>query len=68
MLKDEKLDTLKRTLKENGANSKTLQAITKMQSKKRLTRKEFLQTYDALRKEGPQTKYQHPENWLKSDP
>jgi hypothetical protein len=65
MFKEDLLGTLKRVLEANGTDSETAQAISKLQSEQKLSSKEFLQIYDALRKEGPHTRYQHPENWTR---
>ena len=42
---------------------KCLSAVLKINSRKRMSSKEFFKVYDALWKEGPETKYQAPESW-----
>jgi hypothetical protein len=40
--------------------------MTKIEGQKRLSSKEFLKVYDALRQEGPIAKYQNPDTWVRN--
>ena len=60
MFKDRVLDALK--LK-NAEDKKTIRAMTKIESRKRLSSDEFLSVYNTLRKDGPTVKYQKPDSW-----
>jgi hypothetical protein len=63
MFKERLIETLK--LSQNGAkpDEETLQAMTKIQNRKKLSSQEFLKVYDTIRKEGPKTSYQNPDSW-----
>jgi hypothetical protein len=63
MFKEDLLNALKRTQKENTKDQGTLEAIKKIQSQKRLSSEEFLRVFDAIRKDGPNTNYKMPEKW-----
>ncbi len=47
-------------------DEETLQAITKIQNRKKLSSKEFLRVYDTIRKEGPKATYKNPNSWRRS--
>jgi hypothetical protein len=52
--------------KNNGQIDKdTDSAMRKMQKQKRLSSKEFLKVHDAVWQEGPKTKFQTPDEWLR---
>lgn len=66
MYKERLIETLKLSDNANKPDEKTLQAIAKIQNRKKLSSQEFLNVYDLIRQEGPKTIYQKPDNWRKS--
>jgi hypothetical protein len=67
MFKEDLLNALKKTQKENTPDQGTLEAIKKIQSQKRLSSEEFLRVFDAIRKDGPNTNYKMPDKWLRPE-
>jgi hypothetical protein len=65
MFKERLLDALKLSQNLDKPDEETLQAISKIQNRKKLSSQEFLKVYDTLRKEGPKTAYQNPNSWRK---
>ena len=65
MFKERLLDALKLSQNLDKPDEETLQAIIKIQNRKKLSSQEFLKVYDTLRKEGPKTAYQNPNSWRK---
>ena len=63
MFREDLLDALKQKVKENESNKEAKNIINKIETQKRLSSKEFLQVFDAIRKDGPTTKFKTPENW-----
>jgi hypothetical protein len=63
MLTERFLKALKQP-KDEKQNDQTLQvAATKIQNQKRLSSKEFLSTWDTIRKDGPSVQYKNPNAW-----
>jgi hypothetical protein len=65
MFKDKLLETLNRSKTNDKEGKKKIKAIGKIQRQKRLSTEEFLKVYDTLWKEGPEVKYQSPDEWRK---
>jgi hypothetical protein len=63
MFKERLIETLKLSQNVDKPDEETLQAITKIQNRKKLSSQEFLKVYDTIRKEGPKTSYQNPDSW-----
>jgi hypothetical protein len=66
MFKERLLETLKLSQNGDKPDEETLQAMTKIQNRKKLSSQEFLKVYDTIRKEGPKTAYQNPNSWRKA--
>jgi hypothetical protein len=60
MSRERVLDALKLR---NAEDKKTVRAMRKIETQKRLSSDEFLSLYDTLRKDGPTVKYQKPDSW-----
>jgi hypothetical protein len=67
MFKENLLDALKKTQKENTPNQGALETIKKIQNEQRLSSEEFLRVFDAIRKDGPNTNYKMPKNWSRPE-
>jgi hypothetical protein len=63
MFKERLLDALKLSQNEDEPDETTLQAMIKIQKRKKLSSQEFLKVYDTIRQEGPKTAYQNPNSW-----
>jgi hypothetical protein len=63
MFKERLLDALKFSQNEDEPDEETLQAMIKIQKRKKLSSQEFLKVYDTIRQEGPKTAYQNPNSW-----
>ena len=66
MFKERLIETLKLSNNSNKQDEETLQAISKIQSHKKLSSEEFLKVYDTIRQEGPKATYHNPDNWRRS--
>jgi hypothetical protein len=66
MFKERLLESLKVSQNTVMLDEETLQAITKIQNRKKLSSKEFLRVYDTTRQEGPKATYQNPDSWRRS--
>jgi len=65
MFKERLIETLKLSQNGDKPDEETLQAMIKIQNRKKLSSQEFLKVYDTIRKEGPKTAYQNPNSWRK---
>jgi hypothetical protein len=65
MFKERLLEALKLSQNVDKPDEETLQAMTKIKNRKKLSSQEFLKVYDTIRKEGPKTAYQNPNSWRK---
>jgi hypothetical protein len=65
MFKERLIEALKLSQNGDKPDEETLQAMTKIQNRKKLSSQEFLKVYDTIRKEGPKTVYQNPNSWRK---
>jgi hypothetical protein len=63
MFKERLLDALKFSQNGDEPDEETLQAMIKIQKRKKLSSQEFLKVYDTIRQEGPKTAYQNPNSW-----
>jgi hypothetical protein len=63
MFKERLLDALKFPKNGNQPDEDTVQAMIKIQKRKKLSSQEFLKVYDTIRQEGPKTAYQNPNSW-----
>jgi len=63
IFKDKLIDTLIRKGKGQPGMDQTTIA-TKLRRQERLTENEFWDVYASIRKEGPEVKYQNPDNWI----
>ena len=66
MFKERLIETLKLSHNTNMPNEGTLQVITKIRNRKKLSSEEFLKVYDTIRQEGPQATYQNPNSWRRN--
>jgi hypothetical protein len=66
MFKERLIETLKLSHNTNKPNEETLQAIIKIQKRKKLSSEEFLKVYDTIRQEGPKATYQNLNSWRRS--
>jgi hypothetical protein len=66
MFKERLIETLKFSHNTNKPDEETLQAIIKIQNRKKLSSEEFLKVYDTIRQEGPKAAYQNPNSWRRS--
>ncbi len=65
MCKARLLKKLRQSQNMNKSGRETSQTIPNFQNHKKLSSKEFLNGYDLIWKEGPQTTYQNPDQWRK---
>lgn len=63
MFKERLLGALKFSQNGDEPDEETLQAMIKIQKRKKLSSQEFLKVYDTIRQEGPKTAYQNPNSW-----
>ncbi len=61
--KEELINTLKQTRKENAPDQETLQVVKKLQDQEKLTSEEFWRVYYAIRKDGPSVNYRKLNEW-----
>ena len=66
MFKERLIETLKLSHNTNKPNEETLQAIIKIQKRKKLSSEEFHKVYDTIRQEGPKATYQNLNSWRRS--
>lgn len=66
MSRERLIESLKVSQNTNKLDEETLQAMTKIQNRKKLSSKEFLRVYDTIRKEGPKASYNNPNSWRRS--
>jgi len=62
MVQDRILKALKKSRKVGKEDERTVQAVEKLKSRKRLSSEEFIRVYDALWKKGPELKYRNPDS------
>lgn len=63
MFKEDLVEALKKKLEDDCGDATLFQAVAKLMNDEKLTSEEFSEIYQTIRKEGPQIKYVHPENW-----
>lgn len=66
MFKERLIETLKLSYNTNKPDEETVQAITKIQNRKKLSSEEFFKVFDTIRQEGPKTTYHNPNSWRRS--
>jgi hypothetical protein len=52
--------------KESKLKEDMIRVVDKLRKQERLTDGEFWRVYESIRQEGPEVKYQNPQNWVRS--